>query len=172
MQKIDFAATVDLIITEDPRFDRDAYFFIKDALEFTVEQTKKTRERGTNHVSGRQLLEGIRDYALKYFGPMVPTVFEAWGITACEQFGEMVYLLIQKGILESPSRIHSVTLKGSTPSTTRLSPPSSPRGCRSRPLSPGAVAPVAARSRRPEWRTRLRVHRLSIAFPSPFLSDS
>lgn len=98
MQKIDFAATVDLIITEDPRFDRDAYFFIKDALEFTVEQTKKTRERGTSHVSGRQLLEGIRDYALKYFGPMVPTVFEAWGITACEQFGEMVYLLIQKGI--------------------------------------------------------------------------
>jgi len=98
MQKIDFAATVDLIITEDPRFDRDAYFFIKDALEFTVEQTKKTRERGTSHVSGRQLLEGIRDYALKYFGPMVPTVFEAWGITACEHFGEMVYHLIQKGI--------------------------------------------------------------------------
>ncbi|RFC44421.1 MAG: hypothetical protein DVB28_001070 [Verrucomicrobia bacterium] len=98
MQKIDFAATIDLIIAEDPRFDRDAYFFIKDALEFTVEQTKKTRERGTNHVSGRQLLEGIREYALKYFGPMVPTVFETWGITACEHFGEMVYLLIQKGI--------------------------------------------------------------------------
>jgi uncharacterized repeat protein (TIGR04138 family) len=98
MQKIDFAAAIDLIVSEDPRFDRDAYFFIKDALEFTVEQTKKSRERKTSHVTGRQLLEGIRDYALKYFGPMVPTVFETWGVSRCEHFGEMVYHLIEKGI--------------------------------------------------------------------------
>ena len=73
MQKIDFAAAVDVIVSEDPRFDRDAYFFVKDALEFTVDQTKRNKDRSTSHVSGRQLLEGIRDYALKYFGPMVPT---------------------------------------------------------------------------------------------------
>ena len=98
MQKIDFAAAVDLIVAEDPRFDRDAYFFVKDALEFTVEQAKKNRERRTAHVSGRQLLEGIRDYALKYFGPMVPTVFETWGVTCGEHFGVMVYHLIEQGI--------------------------------------------------------------------------
>jgi uncharacterized repeat protein (TIGR04138 family) len=98
MQKIDFAAAVELIVLENPRFDRDAYFFVKDALEFTVDQTKKSKDRSTSHVSGRQLLEGIRDYALKYFGPMVPTVFETWGVTRGEDFGEVVYLLIGKGI--------------------------------------------------------------------------
>lgn len=98
MQKIDFASAVELIVSENPKFDRDAYFFVKDALEFTVDQTKKNKDRRSSHVSGRQLLEGIREYALKYFGPMVPTVFETWGITSCEHFGEMVYLLIEKGI--------------------------------------------------------------------------
>jgi uncharacterized repeat protein (TIGR04138 family) len=71
---------------------------VKDALEFTVDQTKRNKDRSTSHVSGRQLLEGIRDYALKYFGPMVPTVFDTWGVTRCEHFGEMVYRLIEKGI--------------------------------------------------------------------------
>jgi uncharacterized repeat protein (TIGR04138 family) len=98
MQKIDFAAAVDVIVSEDPRFDRDAYFFVKDALEFTVDQLKKNRDRRTSHVTGRQLLEGIREYALKYFGPMVPTVFETWGVTCGEHFGEMVYHLIEQGI--------------------------------------------------------------------------
>jgi len=98
MQKLDFSDAVDQTVAADPRFDRDAYFFLKDALEFTVEQTKKARGGRAGHVSGQQLLLGIRDFALKYFGPMVPTVFETWGITRCEDFGEMVYHLIGHGI--------------------------------------------------------------------------
>ncbi len=98
MQKLDFSDAVDQTVAVDPRFDRDAYFFLKDALEFTVEQTKKARGGRAGHVSGQQLLLGIRDFALKYFGPMVPTVLETWGITRCEDFGEMVYHLINHGI--------------------------------------------------------------------------
>jgi uncharacterized repeat protein (TIGR04138 family) len=44
------------------------------------------------------LLEGVRQYALKEFGPMVVTVFDTWGIRSCEDIGHMVFNLIGAGI--------------------------------------------------------------------------
>jgi uncharacterized repeat protein (TIGR04138 family) len=96
MPKLDFTEAVDLIIARDPRYDREAYGFLRDALDYTVKLRKKSRESGdTGHVSGQQLLEGVRLFALKQFGPMVVTVFGYWGIRSCEDFGEMVYNLIR-----------------------------------------------------------------------------
>lgn len=98
MQKLEFAEAVDLIVAKHAQFDRDAYYFLKEALDFTVSQFKKGRSPGSGHVSGQQLLEGIRQYALKQFGPMVPTVFGYWNVQRCEDFGAMVYHLIEVGI--------------------------------------------------------------------------
>jgi uncharacterized repeat protein (TIGR04138 family) len=99
MQKLDFPEAVDLIGKKDPRYDREAYFFLRDALDYTVKQRKKARESETSeHVTGQQLLDGIRQYALKQFGPMVMTVFEYWGVRKGEDFGYMVYNLISVGI--------------------------------------------------------------------------
>jgi uncharacterized repeat protein (TIGR04138 family) len=50
------------------------------------------------HVAGPELLEGVRQYALKEFGPMVVTVFSSWGINCCEDIGHMVFNLIGAGI--------------------------------------------------------------------------
>ena len=97
MQKLDFGEKLDLIVQQDPRFDREAYLFLRDALDFTVKARKKAKE-GTDHVSGQQLLEGIRQYALKQYGPMVITVFNYWGVQRCEDFGEMVFNFIREGI--------------------------------------------------------------------------
>lgn len=99
MQKLDFAEAIDLIVERTPRYDRDAYYFLRDALDYTVKVRKKAREAsGTGHVSGQQLLEGVRQYAIKEFGPMVVTVLEYWGVRRCEDFGEMVYNLINIGV--------------------------------------------------------------------------
>jgi uncharacterized repeat protein (TIGR04138 family) len=99
MQKLDFAEAVDLIAEQDRRFDREAYFFLRDALDYTVKQRKKLREgEPSGHVTGQQLLEGIRQYALKQFGPMAVTVFDYWQVQRCEDFGTMVYSLIRVGI--------------------------------------------------------------------------
>lgn len=96
MQKLEFPEAVDLIVAEEPGFDREAYFFLRDALDYTVKLRKKVREPGVSeHVSGQQLLEGIRLYALKQFGPMVVTVFHYWNVQRCEDFGKMVYSLIR-----------------------------------------------------------------------------
>jgi uncharacterized repeat protein (TIGR04138 family) len=97
MQKLEFGEKLDQIIRNDPRYDREAYHFLREALEFTVKLRKKSKE-GADHVTGQQLLDGIRQYALKEFGPMVPTVLQYWGVHRGEDFGEMVYNFIREGI--------------------------------------------------------------------------
>jgi uncharacterized repeat protein (TIGR04138 family) len=97
MQKLDFAEALDRVVSDDPRFHREAYHFLKDSLDHTIKLRKKARD-GTGHVTGQQLLEGIRQHALKQFGPMTTTVLRYWGIERCEHFGEMVFNLIKVGI--------------------------------------------------------------------------
>jgi len=98
MQKIGFAEALEVIVTEDPRYDREAYIFLRDALDFTIKQLKKNKEDVSRHVSPQQLLDGVRQYALKEFGPMVLTVFSYWGIRGCSDIGEMVFNLIRIGV--------------------------------------------------------------------------
>jgi len=98
MQKIGFAEALDSIIASDPRYSRDAYVFLRDALDFTTKQQKKLKGTTVRHVSGPELLQGVRIYALKEFGPMVMTVFAYWGLHACEDIGHMVFNLIGAGI--------------------------------------------------------------------------
>jgi len=98
MQKIGFNEALDAILETHPGYDREAYLFLRDALEFSVEKLKKSKGEGSRHVNASQLLEGVREHALQQFGPMVPTVFEFWGVHSCEDIGHMVYHLIEAGI--------------------------------------------------------------------------
>jgi uncharacterized repeat protein (TIGR04138 family) len=98
MQKIGFAEALDSIVRSDPRYQRDAYVFLRDALDFTTKQQKKAKGTSIRHVSGPELLEGLRRYALKEFGPLVVTVFDSWGIHSSEDIGNMVFNLIGAGI--------------------------------------------------------------------------
>jgi uncharacterized repeat protein (TIGR04138 family) len=98
MQKIGFAEALDSIVAHDARYHRDAYIFLRDALDYTTKAQKKTKGAGVRHVAGPELLEGVRQYALKEFGPMVLTVFSSWGICRCEDIGHMVFNLIDAGI--------------------------------------------------------------------------
>lgn len=98
MQKIGFAEALESIVAADSRYQREAYIFLRDALDFTTKQQKKAKGTTVRHVSGPELLDGVRQYALKEFGPMVVTVFETWGIRSCEDIGHMVFNLIGAGI--------------------------------------------------------------------------
>lgn len=98
MQKIGFAEALDSIVATDPRYQREAYIFLRDALDFTTKQQKKAKATTVRHVSGPELLDGIRQYALREFGPMVLTVFENWGVRSTEDIGHMVFNLIGAGI--------------------------------------------------------------------------
>lgn len=100
MSSRDFSEVVDLIRKENPRFDKGAYFFVKQALDHTLKSLKKDAEaRAGRHVSGQELLAGIREYALEQYGPMAFTVLDRWGVRHCEDFGDIVFHLVDYGVL-------------------------------------------------------------------------
>ena len=98
MQKIGFAEALESIVANNPRYHRDGYIFLRDALDFTTKQQKKIKGVSVRHVTGPELLDGVRQHALKEFGPMVITVFDSWGIQSCEDIGHMVFNLIGVGV--------------------------------------------------------------------------
>jgi len=98
MQKIGFAETLESVVGSDLRYQRDGYIFLRDALDFTTKQQKKIKGVSVRHVTGPELLDGVRQYALEEFGPMVMTVFDSWGIRSCEDIGHMVFNLIGAGV--------------------------------------------------------------------------
>jgi uncharacterized repeat protein (TIGR04138 family) len=98
MQDSEFADRVDLIRKDDPRFQRKAYEFVRVGLDHTVKELRKrdvTRGDRSPHVSPRELLEGLRGYALDQFGPMAKTVLNSWGVESCPDFGAIVFNLIE-----------------------------------------------------------------------------
>jgi uncharacterized repeat protein (TIGR04138 family) len=101
MQQPDFNEIVTLICKEDRRFDRRAYDFVRLALDQTVKELRKKdagRAERSRHVTGTELLEGLRAYALEQFGPLAKTVLNAWGVTKCRDFGDIVFNLIEYNV--------------------------------------------------------------------------
>lgn len=88
------------ICRRDRRYSRNAYFFALDALDYTMSNLGKDQLTGEDrHVGGRELLAGIRAYASDQYGPMADVVFERWGILAASDFGEIVFNLVDAGLL-------------------------------------------------------------------------
>lgn len=89
-----------LVRRRDRRYARNAYYFVLDALDYTIEHLGRHREVGEGrHVGGREVLEGARELAASQFGPMAHIVFERWGINRSEDVGEVVFNLIDIGLL-------------------------------------------------------------------------
>jgi len=99
MQKNNFDQAVAEILQSDPRFDVQAYRFVREGLDFTLKLHKRAHGAAPRHVTGPELLEGLRQYTLKEFGPMGKMVLNEWGVARCEDFGAIVFNLVQRGIL-------------------------------------------------------------------------
>ena len=82
------------VLKKDPRYAPEAYHFVRDGLDFTVRKLKKPR-----HVSGQELLDGMREFAIKEFGPVSKRVLSEWGIKECVDFGNIVFNLVNEGLL-------------------------------------------------------------------------
>jgi len=98
MQGSSFHQAVELIVTRDARYAPGAFFFLKEALDFTVQRVMEDNQGVPRHVSGPELLEGFRDHALEQFGPMASTLLRVWGVRCCADVGEMVFLLIESKV--------------------------------------------------------------------------
>ena len=93
----DYERTLDTVLVRDARYGRDAYFFVQAALDFY--QRRHRSGRRTEHVTGSDLLHGVRELALAEYGPMAHLVLNHWGLKGGEDVGEVVYNLIDAGLM-------------------------------------------------------------------------
>jgi uncharacterized repeat protein (TIGR04138 family) len=93
-EKINFYGIVDEICLKDLRYKPDSYEFLMQGLHFTQGRFKKE-----GHLSGKELLEGLRQFAIEQYGPLAQRVLNHWGISSTLDFGNIVFNLIEKKVL-------------------------------------------------------------------------
>jgi uncharacterized repeat protein (TIGR04138 family) len=96
-----FQSRIADLASSDDRYTPDAYHFVFRALDFVLEQrTSDTGElQEDGHVPAIQLLDGLKDYALELYGPLARLVLERWGVHRTEDFGEIVFGLVECRLL-------------------------------------------------------------------------
>lgn len=94
------------VVRRDPRYTYEAYEFVFAALSHTQRLLGRIPQEGASaeigpqhHVSGAELLNGIRDLALREFGFMARTVFRMWGIEKTDDFGEIIFNLVESNLM-------------------------------------------------------------------------
>jgi uncharacterized repeat protein (TIGR04138 family) len=90
------------LLRQDQRYHLEAYQFVRESLAYAQEvlqfpsnDSARQEGEGENHISGQQLCEAIRLYAIEQFGYMAKTVLNTWGVYSTSDFGEIVYNLIR-----------------------------------------------------------------------------
>lgn len=82
------------IAEKDGRYCKEAFIFILAALEYTLSHLSERR-----HLTGQEFSKGIAGYAREQYGYLARTVLAHWGITSTRDYGEIVYLLIDIGLM-------------------------------------------------------------------------
>ena len=90
----EFEAIIEDIYEKDERYREDAYVFVMEALSFTQKKYKRSK-----HVKSDEMLQGMKELLLKKFGPMTLTVLKHWGIKNTEDFGNIVFNLVENRVL-------------------------------------------------------------------------
>jgi uncharacterized repeat protein (TIGR04138 family) len=102
----EFYSIISTIYAKDSRYYPDAYEFVMEALSFSQVKFKKSK-----HISGEELLTGIKALLLKKFGPMTVQVLKHWGIKTTDDFGNIVYNLVENKVLARDTHDHYDSFK-------------------------------------------------------------
>ena len=103
----EFLQEIEDLAERDGRYQRDAYLFVYDALQYTVEKLGKTvLPKEKRHISGRDLLFGISEYSAEQFGPLTCSVFSHWGVSQTRDFGEIVFNLVEAKLMSKTEDDH------------------------------------------------------------------
>lgn len=103
-------STTSNALTPALKYHPDAYRFVDSALRFTQEELGRILEpeeefdEDSAHISGRELLLGIREMAIKEYGMMAAAVFAHWGVKSTEDFGRIVFDFIERGAMKKTDR--------------------------------------------------------------------
>jgi uncharacterized repeat protein (TIGR04138 family) len=96
----DFQERLQAVLKRDTRYPAIAYAFVLEALERTMKALGRDRCEGeARHVTGPELLNTIADLAREEFGLLARGVLAVWGIGRTEDFGEIVFNLVEGRLL-------------------------------------------------------------------------
>lgn len=91
---------VRIIALRDGRYSPEAIRFLLDGLEYAIELSGRGQLKGqARHVTGREVLLGLQRFARDLFGPLAAPVWRSWGIRQPLDWGHLVFLLVEHGIL-------------------------------------------------------------------------
>lgn len=94
MQDISLSDVLARLRQRNPRYAEPAYLFVLTALHGLLERLPNPR-----HVSGAELADAVRELAVERFGPLARTVLEHWGVHSTSDMGEVVFSLVECGVL-------------------------------------------------------------------------
>lgn len=98
-----------MLALKDGRYSPEAFRFLFEALPHAVRMAGKEKAEGSErHVTGREVLEGMRGFATQLFGPLAAAVWRSWGVRETIDWGRIVFLLVDNGLL---SRQESDTIE-------------------------------------------------------------
>lgn len=103
-----------LSVASQTKYPIDAFLFVQRGLDYTVTRLHGKRSPAdilaeneadeSRHISGQQLCYGLRDYALEQYGLLAKAVLQRWRITSCEDFGQIVFAMVQGQIMRKTER--------------------------------------------------------------------
>jgi uncharacterized repeat protein (TIGR04138 family) len=112
MQAINFEEVLEQILARDKRYHREAYFFVREGLDYTQKKAIRSNKNEIRHISGQELLEGLREYGISQYGPLACTLLQEWGILKGEDFGEIVFNMVEHGLLSKTEQDSREDFKG------------------------------------------------------------
>jgi len=80
-------------------YSPEAFTFVHDGLGHTVRVCREQAGPDEQHVSGSELCFGLRDLAQKRYGLLARTVLERWGIRQTDDFGRIVFAMVDLGLM-------------------------------------------------------------------------
>lgn len=106
---------IEQVVEQVGLYPIEAYEFVQQGLQYTVQAIHgEVKDKNANrHVNGRDLSEGLREYALLQWGRLARTVLRRWNITRTDDFGRIVFALVESGYMtkteeDSPEDFHNV----------------------------------------------------------------
>src|SRR5689334_18570051 len=95
--------SLEQVVLEVGLYPIEAYEFVQEGLGFTVDKIhgEKVPPGTSRHVTGRDLCEGLREYALLKWGLLAPTVLRRWNINRTLDFGTIVFAMVDNGMMQT-----------------------------------------------------------------------
>jgi len=89
-----------LLALKDGRYSPEAFRFLFESLPHAVKLAGKENAEGSGrHVTGQEVLGGLRVHASQLFGPLAAAVWRSWGLKETIDWGRIVFLLVDGGLL-------------------------------------------------------------------------